>query len=74
MPETRVKVYQWQAEWQQDEAAAVADGWRVKTRERWDNGLLRVTYQRGDRRRFGWLEVAAAILVGMTLMFLLYRT
>jgi hypothetical protein len=70
MAETRVKVYQWQAEWQQDEAAAVADGWRVKGRERWDNGTVKVTYERGSRHRFDWPEVAMGALVILTLIVL----
>lgn len=70
MPETRVKVYQWQAEWQQDEAAAVADGWRVKGREKWDHGTIKVTYERGDRRRIGWPEVAMGALAILTIIVL----
>ncbi len=74
MAETRVKVYHWQAEWQRDEADAIAEGWRVKGREKWENGTIKVTYARGEERRFGWQQVAmVAVAAFVVAWFLLPR-
>lgn len=70
MAETRVKVYQWQAEQVRDEADALAQGWRVKRREPWENGTFRVTYEKGEHQRVTWAGVAMVALAVLTVIVL----